>query len=93
MLTSVLVILFLLSPFFLGPGGKLWAYSSVISEQSLIALQKKLLENYVKHEKLFEKQQLQKREWEQRQLFLCNRYLDVTRRLDAVRFQGESHVR
>lgn len=84
--TSLLCVLFILIPFFIGPGGKLWAYSAVISEEHLVLLQKKLLENYLKYEKLYKNQQILKKEWEQRQLFLSNRYLDVTRRLDVMRF-------
>lgn len=92
-LTSILVLAFLLSPFFIGPGGKMFAHSSLASEESLVQIQKSLLANYLKCEELFEKNALRKREWEQRQTFLTNRYLDITRRLDVIRFQKEQkHV-
>lgn len=86
-LTSVLIFAFLLSPFVLGAGGKMLAHSSLSSEDSLKQMQKQVLQNYVKCEELFEKNLLNKREWEQRQNFLTNRYLDATRRLDALHFQ------
>ena len=86
-MTSLIVLGFLLAPFFLGEGGRMVAHSALSTEQSLENLQENLLANYLKCEELFEKKQLSKREWEQRQIFLTNRYLDSTRRLDAMRFQ------
>jgi len=92
-LTSLFVLSFLFIPFFVGPGGQLSANASLESEESLEGMQKSLLEHYVKNERLFANSQLRKREWEQRQSFLTNRYVDITRRLDWIRFQkGQKHV-
>ncbi len=86
-LTSLLVFFFLLMPFFVGSGGPLSPHSSLGSPESLEFMRKRLLDNYLKCEELFMNQQLTKREWEQRQIFLTNRYVDLTRRLDALSFQ------
>lgn len=92
-LTSFFAIACILLPFFIGAGGKLSPHSAILSEEALEALQENLLKHYLKYEDLFIKGQLRKREWEQRQLFLGNRYIDATRRLDAVRFQkGNKNV-
>ena len=90
-LSSILVFALVLSPFLIGPGGKMFAHSSLSNEESLLQVQKTVLANYLKCEQLFEKNYLSKREWEQRQSFLTNRYLDTTRRLDAMRFQKEQN--
>ncbi len=87
LLTSLLVIVFILAPFALGAGGQLNANASLASEESLVKMQRSVLENYLRNEQLFANDQLRKREWEQRQSFLTNRYLDISRRLDRIRFE------
>src|SRR5438477_78777 len=74
-----------------GKGGSLFAHSALASEESLVQMQNSLLTNYLKCEEQFSNEQIRQREWEQRQNFLTNRYLDVTRRLDALRFQKGAH--
>ena len=91
LMTSLLVILLILAPFLMGAGGQLSAHASVSNEESLTTMQKSLLNHYLKNEELFASAQLRKREWEQRQSFLTNRYLDVSRRLDGIRFQKGQH--
>ena len=86
-LTSLLLTVFLLSPFLLGPGGSLLPSSTIDSEEILEGMKKNILLSYLKYETLFNQKLLNKKEWDQRQNFLTNRYLDVTRRLDWLRFQ------
>jgi hypothetical protein len=90
-LTSILVFSFIFGPFFFGRGGSLFAHSALASEESLALMQASLLTNYLKCEEQFEKEQIRQREWEQRQNFLTNRYLDVTRRLDTLRLEKKEH--
>lgn len=87
LLTSLLALAFLFIPFFIGPGGALSPHSAFINEDALQNVRKSLLAQYVKCEDLFTSGQISKREWEQRQLFLRNRFLDASRRLDRIRFQ------
>ena len=87
LLSSALVLGFLMLPFFVGPGGKLFAHSALNSAPSLEHMKQGLLSNYIKGEDLFQQHKISKREWEQRQQFLTNRYLEASRRLDYIRFQ------
>ncbi len=88
-LTSLICILFLLSPFVLGAGDRLSPSSVVIDPSKIEEMKKTLLQHYLKSEELFAQNKISKREWLQRQSFLKNRYLDLVRRFDWIRAQKE----
>ncbi len=87
---SVLIFLafavFVLSPFFVGRSGLLET-ASVINDVGLLKqMKEEILVAFIKDEADFNGKHISKREWAQRQKFLCNRYIDIVRRLDYLAF-------
>lgn len=83
-LTSIIMITFVLLPLFLGSKEALSAHASDMGKKELEKVQKTLLEDYLKFEDLYKRNEIYKREWSQRQNFLLSRYVDITRRLDKI---------
>ncbi|MFW7380953.1 MAG: hypothetical protein ACOH5I_19210 [Oligoflexus sp.] len=84
-LTAVLVVAILFTPFVWGEGGHLQAASSVNSLEKLEAMRTAILKRYLEDETAFEKNRLGQVMWQQRRQYLVNRYVDATRRLDYLR--------
>ena len=82
---SLLTLAAVLSPFFIGKGGQLAAAASVNSPERLEAIKRTILERYIEDEKAYEEKRLSRLAWEQRRLYLSNRYIDTARRLDFIR--------
>jgi hypothetical protein len=82
--TAALVVMVVLSPFFVGRGGALQAGSSVDSANDLLKIKSALLERYLADEKDFLEGRMNRLVWQQRRQFLVNRYVDTVRRLDYV---------
>ena len=81
---GVLVVALILSPFWVGPGGRLAAAASVSSPERLESMKSAILKRYLEDENAYKVAALSKRAWEKRRSFLVNRYVDVARRLDFV---------
>lgn len=84
-LIGIILLVVLLAPFFIGPGGLLQAASSINSSSQLEALKEAILKRYLDDERAFQKGDLSPLGWEKRRAFLVNRYIDAARRLDFVR--------
>lgn len=85
LLASVIAVLLVLMPFFMGKGGVLAAASAVNDEVSLAEAKQKLAKRWAKDEEAFQKGDISQREWEMRRELLTNRFLDIARRLDFLR--------
>ena len=83
-LTGVILILLLLAPFWIGPGGLLQASSQVNSLDELKALKDAVIQRYLEDEKAFKEGNLSAGAWDRRRSFLSNRYIDAARRLDFL---------
>ncbi|MBP9706981.1 MAG: hypothetical protein KBD78_05010 [Oligoflexales bacterium] len=81
---SIVVFLVLISPFFFGAGGPLASGISVSAPKELKALKNQLLQLYLEEEKALTHGLISAAVWQKRQVFLSQRYLDVTRRLDFI---------
>ena len=84
-IVSVITVVFILLPLLLADDGRLASASSLNSPERLEAVKKALLKRYIEDEKAFESKAIPKLVWEQRKLFLSNRYIDAARRLDYLR--------
>lgn len=84
LVVTILLILILLAPFFLGSGGLLQEANSINSVERLEALRQALLVRYLQDEESFKEGNLSERAWKKRQEYLTNRYIDVTRRSDFL---------
>ena len=85
LLTSILVVIFILSPFVLGRDESPLVPSSLLVDQaSMLKVKEDILNKYLLNDQLYKDEKLYKREWEQRQQFLINRYIDIARRLDVL---------
>lgn len=81
---GILLLLFILGPFFWGPGGLLQEASSINSPAKLAAFKEAILQRYLEDEASFSQGSLSKLAWDKRRQFLVNRYIDTARRLDFV---------
>jgi hypothetical protein len=81
---SIILILILISPFFVGRGGVLQESSSINSVERLESLRHALLKRFLQDEGSFKRGELSARSWEKRRSYLTNRYVDVTRRSDYL---------
>ncbi len=86
---SGLVLVFILSPFFIGRGGELASASALSSAEHLTKVKKAIVERYVKDLRAFESKEIGKKSWSGRQEFLLRRYIDATRRLDYLLASSE----
>lgn len=75
-------IIFILSPFWLGEGGQLIDHPKLKDQSQLRQMQSLLLRKYYEEERGFRDGFLSKREWNNRQEYLLDKYIDITRRLD-----------
>lgn len=83
-LIGVALLLALMAPFFLGPGGLLAHASRIDSSERLLAIREALLKRYLDDEAAFKGGDLSPTAWRKRQEFLVHRYVDVARRLDFL---------
>jgi hypothetical protein len=81
----LVVLLLVVSPFFIGSGGLLAQASSESSVARLESMKKAILKRYLQDEEAAEKGEIGKLSWTSRKRFLMNRYLDASRRLDYLR--------
>lgn len=81
---SLVAVLVVLSPLFLGKGGTLASASSLNSPERLVAIKNAILKRYIEDERSFEEKKINKLIWEQRKQYLSNRYIDAARRLDYI---------
>ncbi|MCX6128700.1 MAG: hypothetical protein NTX25_06500 [Proteobacteria bacterium] len=82
---SALAALIIVSPFWMGPGGRLQAAASVNSLEQLEAVKLSILHRFLEDERAFTEKRISKMAWEQRRQFLTNRYIDAARRSDYLR--------
>jgi hypothetical protein len=87
---GVILISLLLLPFWVGEGGLLAAGSSVQSPDELKALKDAIIKRYLQDEKAHQDGELGKRAWDKRRMFLCNRYIDASRRCDFLEHSGKA---
>ena len=85
-LISIITVMILFLPFFVGTGGSLQAASAVDSVDSLESMKKAILERYLEDEKAFHTKLISKITWQQRRAYLVNRYVDTVRRIDYLNF-------
>lgn len=76
------VILVVLSPFFYGEGGWLLDAAKEDSVEQLRERQRLILERWLQDEADATQGLITAREWNMRQVYLTNRYVDATRRID-----------
>lgn len=79
-----------LAPFWMGQGGVLQDAAGESSIPRLEAMRGAVLKRWLEEEKAAAEGLITKREWEMRQVYLTNRYVDATRRLDWVSRVGET---
>jgi len=80
---SALVFVILL-PFFVGKGGPLEAGLAIQDPEQLMNQKKAFLERYLIDEKAQAEGLITDREWRRKRQFLTNRYVDASRRMDAL---------
>ncbi len=85
---SLLVLIGVTLPFFVGEGGMLSEALSVNSIEKLEKTQELLLKRYIQDEKAFESGEIAKRAWQSRKAYIVHRYIDAARRLDFLRAQS-----
>lgn len=86
LIIAVVVILSVLSPFFLGEGGALASAAAENSPEVVRRVKEAIVRRYLAEEQAFEANQIPRRSWEARKRFLQNRYLDAARRLDFLSY-------
>lgn len=84
LVVSLVVIVFVLSPFFVGKGGKLASASAISEPKKLEGLKNAILKRYLQEEKAAELGDISEAQWKNRSKILKNRYLDVAKRLDFL---------
>ena len=84
LLTSLLLVIVLISPFFLGSGGML-SYTSTIRDLGKLQREKSsILREFLRDEACANKGEISDRVWMKRQSFLFHRYADIARQIDGV---------
>lgn len=83
-ITSIVCLVYILSPFFVGKGGKLASASTINDPKKLEGLKKALLNQILKEEKSASDGDITAAQWERRRKLLTHRYIDVSKRLDYV---------
>ena len=83
---AVLVVGLVLSPFWLGRGGRLLESGSVNSPEKLERIRAALVSRWLDDEHAFQVGSITKREWEIRQAWLTNRFIDASRRLEYLEY-------
>ena len=82
---AALFLIFVLSPFWLGDGGRLERASVIDDHTELETLKNLVLQRFIQEEDHFKSGHLTQIEWNQRKAFLEGRYLDYCRRLDYLK--------
>ena len=85
---SMLAFVAVMSPFFFGKGGRLEDSSNVNSVDRLNAIKEAIIKRWVLEHHSFKEGALTDREWKQRKVYLTNRYIDASRRLDWMLQRG-----
>lgn len=77
-----LALIIVLMPFFIGAGG--WLQDAAVGDsfERLLLRRKAILKRWIDEEAQHQTGMLTDREWSLRQIYLTNRYVDVTRRMD-----------
>lgn len=81
------LLLLILMPFFVGPGGLLAPSAKIDSVEQLQAMKNAILQRYIEEEAAQRRGDLSALAWRQRQEFLAHRYVDAARRLDFLEGQ------
>ena len=84
LIVSLVVIIFVLSPFFMGKGGKLASAAAINDPEKLKGLKQAILKRYLQEEHAAKEGDLSEAQWHNRSKLLKNRYLDVSKRLDFL---------
>lgn len=79
--TTIVVML----PFFVGRGGRLAAASSIHSLEELDAMRAAILKRYLEDEEAYQNKSINRLMWDQRRVYLTNRYIDAVRRIDYLK--------
>lgn len=81
-LISLAVLIAVVWPFFWGDGGLLVDASEQDSPAKLLERKRFILKRWLEDEKAAGEGLITPREWQMRQVYLTNRYVDASRRLD-----------
>lgn len=81
---GIALVIGILAPFFVGPGGLLAIGNSINSPSQLAALKAAILKRYLEDEAAFGKGDIGKLAWEKRRAFLIGKYIDASRRVDFL---------
>ncbi|SME97616.1 hypothetical protein [Pseudobacteriovorax antillogorgiicola] len=81
----VILVAFLILPFFIARGQRLQDASSVNSIEKLEAIKQSLLKRYLEDEEAHRKKLISEGVWQSRKRFLTTRYIDAARRLDYLK--------
>ena len=84
---GVVVLIAVSLPFFMGEGGLLLDAAKNDSIENLEKKQKIILERWLTDEGAATSGLITPREWSMREVYLTNRYVDTTRRIDWLRNQ------
>lgn len=84
-LIGLLAVGAVLSPFFRGTGGQLQDAAAADSIQQLEARRRSILNRWLEEEGQHSTGMITDREWSLRQIYLSNRYVDVTRRIEWLK--------
>jgi hypothetical protein len=79
----------LLAPFWLCEEGLLLPSTIADSPERLAEEKQRILEEYLADERAFRLEAITKREWQQRQRYLVDRFIDMSRRWDYLALQAE----
>lgn len=77
-------VVFILSPFWLGQGGQLVESTNIDDPERIKQLKQLIVERYILDEAAQKSGDITESEWLQRQSFLANRYIDLSRRFDYL---------
>lgn len=89
-LIGLVVLVLVVLPFFRGPGGWLLDASNQDSVAKLREKQKIILERWLADEEAAKVGHITAREWSMRQVYLTNRYVDTTRRIEWLTSEASS---
>lgn len=81
-LVAIIVMVSVLAPFFVGPGG--WLQDAAVGDslERLRVRRASILKRWLEEEGQHATGMLTDREWSLRQVYLTSRYVDATRRMD-----------
>ena len=91
-LISIVVMVIVLAPFFVGKGGRLAPASSINDVTQLQTIQKNIIQRFISEEKSFGEGSINEATWKRRREFLESKYIDVTRRIDFLHKMQERQV-